>query len=409
MPGPKILWLARHLPVPLNAGDRIYTARLVEALARAGCKVRYLGLANPEMPTLGAEALDSTVDWDIVPGKPYGLIRGMLSSRPMAGARFGTRLFERRLLALLADTRYDAIVVDHYGLGWTIPIVLAHSSGVRPAIVHIAHDFETDVTAQIARGYRGNPVRKAALRLNARRTAQAEQLIAANSDLVVTLTENDANQFRAIGAGGESLVLPPGYDGERIPHREITDRTPRQLAVVGSYRWTAKQLNLTAFLEAADARFAEAGIRLLVIGDAPEEYRRRWEGRLVATKFLGFVDDLSLCLNQCRMGLVIEAIGGGFKLKVLDYVMRRAPVAALSPALGGQSPAITEHFLNQETATALVDQILHTVDDIQALNAMQDAAYSAAAALYNWDANGAALRDAINRAVANCRSRTSNS
>ncbi|WP_340318206.1 hypothetical protein [Rhizorhabdus argentea] len=38
---PKILWLSRHLPVPLETGDRIYTARLVEALALAGADVHF--------------------------------------------------------------------------------------------------------------------------------------------------------------------------------------------------------------------------------------------------------------------------------------------------------------------------------------------------------------------------------
>ena len=39
----KVLWLARMLPLPLCTGDRIYSARLAEALARAGCEVRFVG------------------------------------------------------------------------------------------------------------------------------------------------------------------------------------------------------------------------------------------------------------------------------------------------------------------------------------------------------------------------------
>ena len=41
-----ILWLGRTLPIPLNAGDRIYSAQLAGAVARQGAHVVFLGLEN---------------------------------------------------------------------------------------------------------------------------------------------------------------------------------------------------------------------------------------------------------------------------------------------------------------------------------------------------------------------------
>lgn len=396
--GPKVLWLARMLPLPLRTGDRIYTARLVEALGRSGAQVRYLGLANPEEPTLDASELDPSVQWEIVPGAPRGMARAMLSRRPVVGARFGTPVYRARVRQLLAAERWDAVVLDQYGLAWVLPLIAA-VQGKRPAIVHIAHDFETEVTAGIAAAYRGNPVRKLALSLNAGRTAAAERALATGSDLIVTLTGEDAELFRGIGANRANLIVPPGYDGPRMVARTIDAATPRRIGIVGSFDWTAKQINLASFLEAGDAILAEAGVELVVAGQMPPAFRAQWEG-LKATKLLGFVDDLPAFLGGCRMGLVIDAVGGGFKLKVLDYVMTRTPVAALRPALGGQAEAMTRHFLIADEAAALARSIVATINDLPRLNAMQDASYAAASTLHDWDNNGRALRSAIEAAMA---------
>lgn len=393
-----VLWLARMLPLPLTAGDRIYTARLVEALAGAGARVRYLGLANPDEPALDARELSQAVTWEIIPGTPRGPIRALFSRHPQVGARFGIPAYAERLDALLAGEHWDAIVVDQYGLAWTLPHIARMRQPVRPVVVHIAHDFETEVTQGIASGYRGNPARKLALGLNARRTATAERTIAAASDLIVTLTEHDQQLFRSIGAKGDMLIVPPGYDGPRRETRTITAATPRRLGIVGSYRWSAKQMNLAAFLAAADARLAKEAIELHIVGDAPDDFRAEWEPRLQASQFRGFVDDLSAFLDTCRMGLVIEEIGGGFKLKVLDYVLTRTPVGALTPALGGQARDVTEHFVVADDAATLVDRIVAVIDDIDRLNAMQDASYTAASTRYDWGRNGVALRDAISAA-----------
>ena len=190
-------------------------------------------------------------------------------------------------------------------------------------------------------------------------------------------------------------VLPPGYKGERIARRRIGSDTPRRVAIVGSYQWIVKQHNLAAFLDQADGRLAAAGIELAVVGGMPDEFRRNLQGRFSAVRFLGYVDDLPQFLQSCRMGLVIEAVGGGFKLKVLDYVMTRTPLAGLTPALAGQAAAVTRHCLLRDDSVSLCGGIVELIDDLDRLNTMQDAAYAAASEHYDWRENGRRLLSLI--------------
>ena len=65
-----ILWLGRTLPLPLNSGDRVYTAKLVGAVARAKADVVFLGLGNPDESMGDLAALDAGIEWRLVPGRP---------------------------------------------------------------------------------------------------------------------------------------------------------------------------------------------------------------------------------------------------------------------------------------------------------------------------------------------------
>lgn len=389
MSKPRVLWLARAMPLPLDAGDRMYSAFLAEALAKAGAEVRFVGLASPDAPDADAHQVLPDVAFTTIAGKPGSQIHALASPFPLVAARFGTAEYRKVLTSLLGTEDWDAIVLDQYALVWALPFLRAQAPGT--PLIHIAHDFETQVTRDLAGAYRGNPLRKAALSVNARRTARAERTLARACAGIVTLTDEDAGAFRSIGARGRIEVLPPGYKGERIAHRRIEADTPRRIAIVGSYQWIVKQHNLATFLEEADGRLADAGIELAVVGGMPDEFRRNLQARCSAARFLGYVDDLPAFLQTCRMGLVIEAVGGGFKLKVLDYVMTRTPLAGLTPALSGQAEAVTRHCLLRGDSSALCDAIVELIDDVDRLNAMQDAAYAAASQQYDWAENGRRL------------------
>jgi hypothetical protein len=56
----------------------------------------------------------------------------------------------------------------------------------------------------------------------------------------------------------------------------------------------AKQINLSACLEAANAIIQDAGIGVDIVGDTPDSFRKAWETRVKATRFHWFVEDLAV-------------------------------------------------------------------------------------------------------------------
>jgi len=385
----RCLWLARTLPFPWTAGDRIYTAKLAGALAGAGVEVTFAGYAAevPPQPMPG-------ITWHTVPSGPRPRLPALASRMPLVAARHDTPAYRAELAKLAQQGPWQAVVVDQYGMGW----VLRHRhlfAGSNPVFVFVTHDHEESVTEMQWRDSGNSAGKRLYLAQNWLKTRWFERWIARQSDLVTTITQADADLFAANAPGVPMLPLVPGYDGVRVAEREITPETPRAVVLFGSYRWSAKQANLRIFLDKADPVLARAGVAIQVVGDMPDDLRRMLEGRYKAARFTGFVDDPAPHLAGARMAVLAEPIGGGFKMKLLEYVFNRVPVAALSVCASGLPDAVQAEMLLEPEMDGLLERVLQRIDDMPALNAQQQRAFTAAEHAFDWRERGRRLRDAI--------------
>jgi glycosyltransferase involved in cell wall biosynthesis len=402
----RCLWLARAIPLPLNSGENTYTARLAQALAASGASVTFMGIAASVASSLqAAKAFESRINWVIVPGRRIPTVLALASPLPFAAARFATRDYAQHLEVMLRERDFDWVILDHYPMAWAVrQIQGSKRKGARPSIAYIAHNFETKLAADIARNFRGNPLRKATLYANAWKIAKAARSLASLADVIVTLTAEDAQSLACLSPSGAKLVLPPGYNGPRAPDRQIVQATPRRVAIVGSYRWAPKQMNLSAFLEAADPVLQNAGVGIDIVGDGPDSFRKSWKAKVQATRFHGFVDNLGEFLAARRIGLIVEETGGGFKLKALDYIFNRVPIAAIRGSMTGLPLTQGLDYLSFESMRELARGVAAVIDDIERLNFMQRAAYEKCKAGFDWSGRGRTLYDAMQEAVTQRRS-----
>ena len=306
---------------------------------------------------------------------------------------------------MLREREFDVVILSHYPMAWAIGHIQGSKrNGARSLIVYISHNFETKLAADIARNFRGDLFRKAALHANAWKTANAELSLARGADIIAAHTAEDAKNLARLSPLSAKLVLPPGYNGPRAPERRIVQATPRRVAIVGNYHWMPKQMNLSAFLEAADPILQNAGIGIDVVGEGPAAFRKAWEVKVQATQFHGFVDVLGEFLAVRRMGLVVEETGGGFKNKVLDYIFNRVPIAAIRGSMVGLSLTKGLDYLSFESMRELAQGVAAVIDDIERLNSMQQAAYEKCNAGFDWSDRGRTLCDVIQQALNRQRS-----
>src|SRR5262249_38699221 len=113
----------------------------------------------------------------------------------------------------------------------------------------------------------------------------------------------------------------------------------------------------------------------------------------------GFVEDLKPILRTVRIGIVAERTGGGFKLKTLDYIFNRVPIAAIKGGIAGLPLMPGMHYLSFESMHELAQGVVAVIDDVEQLNSLQRAAYEKCNTGFDWTDRGRALRDAIQETI----------
>ncbi len=402
--GIRCLWLAREMPYPLVSGDRVYSAGLSAALAQSGVQVTFLAHEGGDERQRGPAS--SGIVWEGIRGgtKSYYWVAAV-NRLPVTAAIHHTWAARRRLAQILAaeGPSFDAILFDQLGSGWALQQVAhwiarckSHDNEFRaPKLLYLAHNHERRVWADMARDARTNRVRRFGITNNARKVAQLESDLINQVDQVVNITEEDALALLADGGPPSPAIVTPGYAGAERPARRITADTPRRVVMVGSFGWAIKQENLRQFLAVADPAFARHGIRFDVIGMVPNDLRASLEPTLRATKLHGFVPDTTPLFSQARLAVVPEVIGGGFKLKFLDYLFGRLPVASIDTATAGLPAGVKENLICSPDLDSLVKAIIARIDDLDGLNRMKDAALDSARTVFDWRDRGELLRLAI--------------
>lgn len=391
----RCLWLTRIDPTPQNTGELIYSGRLIESFARSGADITVLCMANPESPRRDGVVEDG-VRWCMTPWSRRPPWLSLLSPLPNLAYRSAASAMRGRLGAALAAETWDFVVFDCLSVGWALPAVLASTAngGRRPRVVYVSHNHEETTRARVARNYSGSPLKRAALLSDARKAANLERRLVHAADLVTAISPTDHALYASARPGRPLVDLPPGYGGRRLERRAITAETPRRVVMVGSYEWVAKQDNLREFTRAAAPAFRDAGAELTVVGNGGtflETLRREFP----TVTFTGRVDDVYPYMDGARMAVVPERLGGGFKLKALDYVFNRLPIAALENAFDGMPLTDHESVLSFRDFRGLVNGILRSIDDLDMLNRLQEQAWRECAGRFEWASRGRTLSSAI--------------
>lgn len=387
----KCLWLTQTDPEPRHNGQLIYSGGLIDAMGQSGARVDIVGAMRPGTPRRPIDE-QAALRWYLAEQKPRPLWHTLLSPLPNVADRNWTPELQRILNERLADDDWDTIVFDSLSAGWALDAVLSRfpRQERRPRLVYIAHNHEESLRRSVA-GEHPDPFRRRILLRDAAKVARLERALVRASDVVTAITPEDRDRFLADHPERDVTVITPGYGGEYVDRRRITASQPRRAVIVGSFDWIAKRLNLEQFLAAADGLFATRNAELQVVGTAREVFLRRVRRRYAATQFTGTVAGLASHMQEARVALVPERHGGGFKLKVLDYVFNRLPVLALDGSVAGMPLQHDDSILLYRDYQALARGVLQVIDDFDRLNNLQERAYTVCRDHFDWHSRGRQL------------------
>jgi glycosyltransferase involved in cell wall biosynthesis len=394
----RCLWLTLADPEPRLNGQYIYSGGLIDSFAATGSEVEVLGLRRPESARRNGWRDEHVVWW--LPGDPLDPLHsrwGSLASwLPHIAYRCRTTAMQRVLAELLERGGWDGIVFDGISVGWALPQVRQHYAGGadRPRLIYVSHNHEESLRSQVAENQRPF-LRRQAVRLDAAKVSRLERELVDGVDFVTAISPEDFNLYRRRTGDKPMGVLTPGYRGRRVGARCISRDLPRRAVIIGSYDWIAKRMNLEEFVDVADPLFARHGAELQAVGSAEESFLDTLRRRAKATYFTGTVPDVTHYMDDARIAIVPERNGGGFKLKVLEYVFNRIPVFALSGSFAGMPLIHDDSVMLFPDHEALARGVLEAIDDVDRLNRLQERAYTACSDRFDWASRGRQILSAI--------------
>jgi glycosyltransferase involved in cell wall biosynthesis len=386
------LWITPEIAEELGTGALKYSHGLANAIAASGVEVTMVGAVRHSTTRTSADASPSPIRYEMVEASFRNPWQSLVSSLPNQSFACSVPDVRSRVGKLLEHGGWDVILIDGLQAAWATRLLEQRRGGQR--IVYVAHNHESSMRRGVADAVSWTHPRRPVLELEARKTHRLEQRTVRLADVVSSITDEDRRRFETGAPDTTHVVIPPGWSGSTTARSTAAGERPRRVGILGSFEWHVKQEGLRRFLRAADPIFHEADIELHVAGNIPEEFRSEVEPGLRATRLLGWVDDSAEFLGQCRIGVISESLGGGFKLKALDYVFNSVTLACLTPNIAGLPLVGGESAVTADSEETLARAIAGVIDDVDLLDRYAERALDRCREQFSWAAAADRLIDA---------------
>ncbi len=383
-----VLWLAGHHFEPATMGLYTYPRGVARSLIEHGAEISFIGHERDEVPR------PDDPDWTLLGPAFRHTVRGQLTKYPFMISEVFNKEAQEAIGPLVRRSKPDVIIIDHLRAGGPIELL----RNVAP-IVYLSHNHESSVKQSTLDN---NPSfhHKVAFTLDLRKLRRMEQRICDESALVTAISQTDVESYHRQNhvERDRLMVIPPAFRGERLEERTITSDTPRRVVIVNNLVWGVKRRNMHELLEVTAKPLHDAGIELAIVG-GDDEINRPTAELFPTVTFPGFVPDLQQYLSDSRMAVMFEPEGGGLKMKILDYVFNRVPVVGLPSAMAGVPVEPNTDYLPAPRAVDVAEQILATIDDIERLNKLHDAAFDACRTAFLPSETGRSLSERLEQIV----------
>jgi glycosyltransferase involved in cell wall biosynthesis len=386
-----LLQLAHRIPWPPVDGGNKGVLGFVEGYSRhsAVARLAFVCMCRIEDAHWAQDWKPDGVDVVVEPMDtrntiPRLVANTLLSRRPFNMEKYRRASFAKKVGVAIATLTPDVVHFD--GL---------HTACYAPQVARLApnalrvlrcHNAEYMILERLAESEQSR-AKRSLIALQARRVKSYEAEMLDHFDLILAITDTDAERFKAINSrcAERMIVVPAGAnvpgalppappqkgDRIRLVHMAAMDWLPNQ----GGLRWLRDEV--LPLLNATGLEF-----HLDVIGkNMPAEFDGMKGPRVTIH---GFVEDLTPLMSAAHMAVVPLQVGSGMRVKILDYWSMGVPVVATRVAAEGLEG-------DNEPVVALADDAVSFVRTIQRLaanaaerDALRTAAFTKVSSAYGW-------------------------
>lgn len=357
----KILVLSSKFPYPLKDGGAIATYNLLLALSRIGHEIILLtfntkkhyfkpeDFPKDKIPSLTIH----TVDADTSPNASSALKNLFFSRKPYVQVRFNNDLFKYKLGELLQNNTFDIIQIEGLYLLQYISFIRIKSNAL---IAYRAHNIEYEIWSNLSKNESNFFFRKYLANLS-KRIKKYEQAIINQYDVLIPISENDAQFFREFGNSKPVHVSPVGFD-RSFSVNSVDNEQNNDIYFIGSLDWLPNREAILWFIENCwfELKKQHPDLKFFIAGrNAPGHFENKIKYQDIIYK--GEIENVLDFIKDKRVMIVPLLSGSGMRIKIIEaFLYKKAVVSTKLGAVGTKS-IDHKHLLIAETAEEFIDKI----------------------------------------------------
>lgn len=372
----RILWLKTELLHPVDKGGKIRTYNMLKELKRAH-HITYVALDEHESPGESHELATEychqlvSVPHRTRPKFSAGFYRelatNLISPLPYFMKKYESPAMRLEIEKQVNSEQFDVLVCDFLQPSVNVPDKLPIATVL----------FQHNVEAMIWKRHyevQQNPLKKAYLFNQWRKTRSYEAAACRRFDLTVTVSVEDTRTMREEYGLERVADVPTGVDTDYFHPQGNTQVDPHNLVFTGSMDWLPNEDAMQYFVKEIMplVRQAIPELTLTVVGRNPYQSLldlSRSDPRVIVT---GRVDDVRPYIARAAAYIVPIRVGGGTRLKIYEAMAMAKPV--VSTTVGAEGLPVRDGYEllladTPETFTAAVVRVLKDQDLARRLGA----------------------------------------
>jgi len=349
----KILQLAPRFPFPLIDGGAVGIYKITEGIARLGHEVVFLSYPHedPEITKKGIEALSQFATVKLVqkplPNRYKVLLKSLFHGAYPIQRRVSSEMFTL-LEKTIEEFKPDLIHVDHSHMA---PYVSWIKDRYNLPIVLRQHNYENLIYRRYA-SVQTNPLKRWTANLHGKRLYKYEVKLLHQVDRVVAISEEDKRLMLADAPGAKFDIIPAGVDTRYFQPSAPELEDPTAITWIGGIDWDPNKDAVLFFLNEIFPKVLAKNPQATfnIIGASTEALRPAASEFGEKVKIFGRVPDIREYLAKSTVLIVPLRIGGGMRLKILDFFAAGKAVVSTSIGAEGNLAKDAVHLLLRDSA-----------------------------------------------------------
>lgn len=369
-----VLSYSNHLQ--MDAGDHIYSINVLRSIKNQGYGIDLLSYKDNNK----IESYDGIYKqrFEIQHKRP-SIVRFLFSYKPVSIINRESNQYLKELQKLLSQKKYDFIFINHFKMLFTLDSLLNID---KKKIVYISHNAEYLLNRNIFL-FDKNIFNRLIYFNEYIKTFFYEKSQLKRLEKVITICENDEKALKKLTITPSYFICRPVFE---LPTEKLSDKTKsyNNVIVAGSFTWNPKFKNLWYFLKAHNSKKILSTKKIYVVGQIPNEKISKLK-KFTNVIVTGRVSSLEDYYSKCKIAIVPEKLGGGFKLKIIEAAVNKSLIIAVKGAIINSNFINNIHYIEARSYDEIYDIINNIHLNTQKVETIIDNAYNLAVSEYSQD------------------------